>query len=383
VELYFVSANITSLFFLCFIVIVTNPIHSSASFKVPDSSRRGHGRVTLADVATHAGVTTMTVSRFLRSPEQVAQITAHKIELALHATGYSPNLQAGSLASGRSQAVAVIVPNLTHSIFADTLHGLGQGLQAEGLHMLVSSTGYSLASEEQQVRTVLGWAPAAVVVTGRLHNSLTQQLLLAAQSRGTPVVEIWDQSPSAEPHAFQQIGFDHAHVGAVMAQSLVERGYKSLCFIDSGVREDFRAHERARGFAAKALAFGIRAEHLHAQLGDPVEMGGACFTQWHARQMRPPHCGFGFANDLLATGALLKAEQLRCAVPNEVGLLGFGDFPVGRYCLGGLSTMHIDGEHIGQACAEFIAHRRRESPSTQTAQIGQILVQPRLLWRGT
>jgi LacI family transcriptional regulator, gluconate utilization system Gnt-I transcriptional repressor len=338
--------------------------------------------VTLADVAAFAGVTTMTVSRYLRSPERVAERSAKQIAQALQDTGYSPNLQAGSLASGRSQAVAVIVPNIAHSIFADTLHGLGTGLQTSGLQMLVSSTGYSLDAEEQQVRTVLGWAPAAVVVTGRLHNKPTEQLLLAAQQRGTPVVEIWDQSPAHEPHAFQQIGFDHAHAGAMMAQALIERGYRQLCFIDSGVEQDFRAHERAHGFAARAQACGIAVSPWQALAGDPVEMGGECFARWHAQHNASLRCGIGFANDLLATGALLQAQRLGCDVPGDVGLLGFGDFPVGRYCLGGLSTMHIDGERIGQLCAEFIALQLGEGDVTQRSQVGQMMMLPRLLWRG-
>jgi LacI family transcriptional regulator, gluconate utilization system Gnt-I transcriptional repressor len=386
-----------SIFLSSLFVIVANPIQSSASFKVSNAAsvagRRGHGRVTLADVAAHAGVTTMTVSRYLRSPERVAPVTALSIAQALHKTGYSPNLQAGSLASGRSQAVAVIVPNLTHSIFADTLHGLGAGLQAEGLQMLVSSTGYSLALEEQQVRTVLGWAPAAVVITGRRHNALTQQLLQAAQARGTPIVEIWDQSPQGEDHDFQQIGFDHVQVGNVMAKALIERGYKRLCFIDSGVEEDFRAHERAEGFLDTAHALGVQAELMQAAVGDAIEMGNECFTRWHGRpslQAAPSvaavlSCGFGFANDLLATGALLAAYKAGYSVPCQIGMIGFGDFPVGRYCLGGLSTMHIDGERMGQACANFIVARLKTPHAhglCRTEQARQVVLQPQLLWRG-
>jgi LacI family transcriptional regulator, gluconate utilization system Gnt-I transcriptional repressor len=360
---------------------VANPIQS---FKSPIGialQRRGHGRVTLADVAAFAGVTTMTVSRYLRSPERVAQQTAMHIAQALQDTGYTPNLQAGSLASGRSQAVAVIVPNIAHSIFADTLHGLGTGLQAVGLQMLVSSTGYSLATEEQQIRTVLGWAPAALVVTGRMHSKATEQFLLAAQERGTPVVEIWDQSPADEPHAFQQIGFNHQQAGAMMAQALMERGYAQLCFIDSSVEEDFRAHERARGFVSHAKACGISAQQRQALAGDPVVMGGECFRHWYSQRTSSSRTGIGFANDLLATGALLQAQQLGCRVPSDIGLLGFGDFPVGRYCLGGLSTMHIDGERIGQCCADFIAEHLRGAEASRALPAGQIVLTPRLLWR--
>ncbi len=373
--------------FLCHaLVIVTNPIHTSTSFKghsVDQTARgRGHGRVTLAQVAMQAGVTTMTVSRYLRSPERVAASTAEKVAHALEVTGYSPNLQAGSLASGRSHVVAVIVPNIAHSIFADTLHGLGQGLQSVGLQMLVSSTGYSLAQEEQQVRTVLGWGPAAVVVTGRAHRPATQQLLLGAQQRGTPVVELWDQSPKAELHDFQQIGFDHAQVGAEQAQALIGRGCTQLAFMDVGVEEDFRAHERAQGFMAKAQSQGIPSQLLVANSGDALEQAGHCFAAWYAKQADNKLLGVGFANDLLGTGTMLRADRLGCNLPQRLQLLGFGDFPVARYCLGGLSTMHIDGERMGAACAEYIAQKLLSKPSALQVRPSQLVLQPRLLWRG-
>ncbi len=75
--------------------------------------RRGTGRVTLQEVANFAGVGTMTVSRALRTPEQVSDKLREKIEQAVEELGYIPNRTAGALASGHSDTVAVLVPSLT------------------------------------------------------------------------------------------------------------------------------------------------------------------------------------------------------------------------------------------------------------------------------
>ncbi|EHC65124.1 LacI transcriptional regulator [Salmonella enterica subsp. enterica serovar Minnesota str. A4-603] len=50
--------------------------------------RRSTGKVTIADVAQLAGVGTMTVSRALRTPEQVSDKLREKIEAAVHELGY-------------------------------------------------------------------------------------------------------------------------------------------------------------------------------------------------------------------------------------------------------------------------------------------------------
>lgn len=69
--------------------------------------RRSTGKVTLADVAQLAGVGTMTVSRALRTPEQVSDKLREKIEAAVQELGYMPNLAASALASASSWTIAM------------------------------------------------------------------------------------------------------------------------------------------------------------------------------------------------------------------------------------------------------------------------------------
>ncbi len=73
--------------------------------------RRSTGKVTIADVAQLAGVGTMTVSRALRTPEQVSDKLREKIEAAVNELGYMPNLTASALASASSHTIAMVVPN--------------------------------------------------------------------------------------------------------------------------------------------------------------------------------------------------------------------------------------------------------------------------------
>lgn len=77
--------------------------------------RRSTGKVTLADVAQLAGVGTMTVSRALRTPEQVSDKLREKIEAAVQELGYMPNLAASALASASSWTIAMVVPNLSEA----------------------------------------------------------------------------------------------------------------------------------------------------------------------------------------------------------------------------------------------------------------------------
>jgi LacI family gluconate utilization system Gnt-I transcriptional repressor len=331
--------------------------------------RRGHGRVTLEDVAQVAGVTSITVSRFLRAPEVVAPATAERIRAALADTGYVPNKQAGQLASGRGNIVAALIPSIANSIFAETVQGLSDALQAAGHELLLAPTGYSLEREEEQVRAVLGWSPSALAVTGRRHSPGALAMLRGAQAAGMPIVELWDRHDDTEAGGFAQVGFDHAEVGAAMAQHLLGLGHRHLAYVDSGVDEDFRAHERGAGFAEAARAAGAQVRVLKAAPGDAFDAGRAALhTLLAGGAQAAATTAAAFANDHLASGALLEAAARGIAVPQRLAVLGFGDFPIGRQLAPTLSTVRPPRYEIGrEAGALLIAALQQQQPPEHRA----------------
>ena len=352
------------------------PPHTTSTH-VTRQPRRGHGRATLADVAAAAGVTAITVSRYLREPHRVALATAQAIASALQQTGYLPNKQAGVLASaasvapGSARMVAALIPSIANSIFAETVQGLADALQGSGCELLLAATGYSAEREEEQLRALLGWFPSALVVTGRRHTPGALALLRGAQARGTPVIEIWDHHPEPGAENFTQIGFDHEQVGRAMAEHLIGRGYRSLAYVDSGVAEDFRAHERGDGFLAAAKARRIRARRVTAPAIEAIDAGRRAFDQLVDAGGRPIVRAAAFANDHLACGALLEARHRGLGLPQDIALLGFGDFSLGRQLDPPLSTVHTPRFEIGQAAARALL---------LALQSGQAAADERLDW---
>lgn len=306
----------------------------------------------MREVAAVAGVTKITVSRFLRAPAKVAPATADRIRAALQSTGYMPNKQAGLLASGRFSTVAALIPNLSHSIFGETVQGLTEGLQAGGIELLLASTDYSPEREEQQLRALLGWAPSAIVVTGRHHTAGALELLRAAHAAGTPVVEMWDRHPE-EPTPFAQIGFDHGQVGRAMARHLLDAGHRVLAYLDSGVVTDFRASERGAAFAAAGREQGARVKLLRGAKGDPFDAGRLAFAGLQAVRGKAI-TAVACANDQLACGLMMQAQAQGTQVPHALAVLGFGDFPVGRQLTPALSTVRPPCYDIGRAAAQSL-----------------------------
>ncbi len=122
------------------------------SIPLPHAHRRGPGRRGVAD----------TVSRALNRPEIVSEAAREKG--AGGGAGHRLRAQSagrGGLASNRSRLVALFVPTIVHSIFAETVQALMARLSQAGYQTLLGLTGYSAEQEEQLLAAVLGRKPDA------------------------------------------------------------------------------------------------------------------------------------------------------------------------------------------------------------------------------
>ena len=112
-------------------------------------------RPVLQDVADRVGVTKMTVSRFLRNPEQVSVALRGKIAAALDELGYIPNRAPDILSNATSRAVGVLLPSLTNQVFAEVLRGIESVTDAFGYQTMLAHYGYKPELEEERLESML------------------------------------------------------------------------------------------------------------------------------------------------------------------------------------------------------------------------------------
>ncbi|HEX8375935.1 MAG TPA: LacI family DNA-binding transcriptional regulator, partial [Geminicoccaceae bacterium] len=233
----------------------------------------------MEDVARRAGVSQMTVSRALRTPEKVASATRARIAAAVAELDYVPDLVAGGLAARRSGLVAVIVSTLENSIFAATVQGLSAALHGQGYAVLLGASDYSREGEEELLRAVLGRRPDGIVLTDHVHSPAARRLLTAA---GVPVVETWELPAAPIDVA---VGFSNHAAGRAMVLALHGYGYRRIAFVGSAAEDDRRGRLRREGYSAALAELGA---------GPPREVG-------------LPAAVIGITDGPAALGALLAA----------------------------------------------------------------------------
>lgn len=302
---------------------------------------------TLEDVARVAGISPMTVSRALNSPQQVRPATVAKVMAAISATGYIPNAQAGSLASNRSRLIAVVVPQINNNMFVDTIQSLNDTLSARGYHMLLCVTGYEAETEAETVSTLLSRRPDGIVLTGIHHSTQLKKVLLQAS---VPVVEIWDMTPTPID---MLVGFSHEKIGASVAEYLGERGYQKPGLIWT---DDRRALQRKQGLL-DALAKRNIEPCADVPVALPALMARGREASAQLLDSHPEVDVLVCSSDTLAQGALMAAQARGINIPQQLAVIGFGDLDFAAANFPSISTVRIDRQRMGELAAEQLLKR--------------------------
>ncbi len=308
-------------------------------------------KVTSRDVAARAGVSPMTVSRALRTPERVSVATRERVESAARELAWVPDLVAGALSSKRSGHVAVVAPSLRHTGFLRTLDGLSAGLRARGYSMLIGDSYYSADAQLELLRVILGRRPEALVLIASMHSPDVRRMLAGA---GVPIVETWD---APEEPLDMVVGFSQEDAGHAMATALVEQGYRRIGFLAGPPETDPYGELRRRGHVRALAERGLPTDMLVAAGERPMEIEDGAAGVVALRTRWPDADALVCATDMTALGALNECRRRGWRVPGELGIAGHGNFDFSASLVPSLTTVRVPGYRIGETAAALIAAR--------------------------
>ena len=303
---------------------------------------------TMADVARHAGVSPMTVSRAFKADSSVSETTRETILKAADDLGYVFDSTASNLRSQKTDFIAVTVPSINNANFAETVRGLAERLKPRGLQILLGYTNSDMAEEERLIEQLLRRRPEAIVVTGGRHTPRARRML---ENAGIPVVETWDLPEDPICHV---VGFSNAGAVRDMVDHLVSRGLSRIGFIGGDTSRDTRGADRRRGFIATMQAHGLDPSRLIAAGAPPISMREGAKAMGHLLESYPDTQAVICVSDLSAYGALTECQRRGVAVPGQVSIAGFGDYEIAGVSVPSLTTINPFPERIGAMAGDLI-----------------------------
>lgn len=328
-----------------------------------DKKYNKYKAITLKDVAAEAGVSVITASRALRTPEIVSDQVRARIQKAVDRLGYAPNQAARALASATTSIIGVIIPSITNLVFTDVLRGVYDAVEGTAYQVQLGNTRYTSRKEEELLRVFASQRPAGMIVSGIDQSGPAREMLANFRC---PIVQIMDIGSNPID---MMIGFDHREGGRTAAQHLVDKGYKRIGFI--GARMDPRAQRRLQGYTDVLTQHGLYDERM--VLTTPHHSSVTLGSQMLADLLgTAPDADAVFCNnDDMALGALFECQRRRIRVPEQFGIMGFNDL---EYCAASapsVSSIRTHRYDIGHRALEMIiAAAQGERPDPAIIDLG-------------
>ena len=323
---------------------------------------------TIEDVARHAGVSTATVSRVLNQTDAVRAGPRAKVETAVAALGYVPHAGARTMKLRRTGTIGAVFPTIDNAIFAKAIDALQRRLADAGHQLLIATSDYDPRAEERQALTLIARGVDGLLLCGCAQGPA---LLDRLRQRAVPVVHVMSWPAPADRIC---VGFDNAQAMKQVIKYLVAMGHRRIAMLAGITHDNDRAAERVRGVreALAAARIALPATRLvERRYGlEPARDG---LRQLMAAESPPTAVVCG--NDVLATGALLEAQRMGIAVPEQLSIVGFDDLELAAHLRPALTTVHVPADEMWRCAADRViaALSGNEPPRATQIQVSLVV----------
>lgn len=279
---------------------------------------------TIKDVANFAGVAVGTVSRVLAGNKTVTDDMRTRVEKAIKALDYKPNLAARAMRTKTIQAIGLLVPDISNPFFAQIARDVEIAAAEHGHSVMVANSHDDPVHEAKQLAMLAQHSPRGIIVAAVLSDSVQTTV------PDVPVVSI-DRRFADSPLA----SVDHRQSSKELGQYIVSLGHRRIGYV-SGPMSKTVAKDRAEGFITGVKS--AEGAELTSLEGDfSFTSGEELGRQLLERSDRPT--AIVGANDQIAIGIMRAARDMNLSLPEDLTVAGFDDIQLASLIAPRLTTI--------------------------------------------
>ena len=304
--------------------------------------------VRLKDIARDLNVSVVTVSKVLRGNTDVSAETRKRVLKRMKELNYQPNMMARGLASGRTYTVGLVVPDLVHPFFAEFAKSLSGTLRTANVALILASSEEDAEIEQNEIRALLRRG-VDVLMIASCQASLRNFYDLGDQK--TPYI-LFDRNFAHLNAHF--VGSNDVRVGEMATEHLIGLGRKRIAHI--GGKNTSPSLDRLRGFKNAMADARLPIPEGYIAVRDRVEETGDSVghsAMQDLLKLEPrPDAVFCY-NDLTAVGAIEAVLEAGLRVPEDVAVIGCGNFRYAKYLKVPLSSIEHGTPELGRVAGEL------------------------------
>jgi DNA-binding LacI/PurR family transcriptional regulator len=325
-------------------------------------------RTTLMDVARHCGVSRATVSLVLNDSPLVADQTAERVRQAMSELGYVYNRAAAALRTRRSDAVGVVMTQITNPYFAEFAAGLQDVLTESGTVPLLAVSGEDRELQHRLVTSLVERNVDGIVLIPA-HGTRAADL---PDLLGTPLVLMARRLPDVD---VDYVGAENREGGYAAAEHLYSHGCRKIAFV-GGYLDASAREERAGGVSAFLIDHDLALPEELSLTCEPLRPPAREATKLLLTD-HPEVDGIVCFSDVVAFGVLDAVADLGLRVGSDVRVIGFDDVHDAGLNRPSLSSVTVPARETGRRAAQLVLERAAGSTEPAVREEFPTKLEPR------
>lgn len=328
-------------------------------------------RITIRDVAKHAGVSKQTVSRVINNRPDVAPTTRVRVQQVIDQLGYHPDQIARSL-KGSSHTFGCITPSLADPIFSMIVESAQAEARREGFFVL---TGSAPTADEVKplVADMLNRRVEGLLIINPRDDE-RYEYLTALVKRNIPIVYLKNTSGG---NSVSAVSMNDIRGGRMATQHLLNLGHTRIAIIIGAENEECVA-DRLTGYKQALSEAGIDPDPDLIIQGDwSPRSGREAVASLIGKQI--DFTAVFAQNDRMAAGIIRGLRIAGREVPADISVIGYDDIPLASYFDPPLTTIKQPMDQFGLIGTQLLIEAVK-NPSNQPQSI---VLEPQLIERHT
>ncbi len=276
---------------------------------------------TIREVARHAGVAPITVSRVVNKSGYVSKDIRERVERSIAALDYIPNALGPSLRSKKTHIFALILSDITNPFWTTVARGVEDACNAHGYYVVLCNTDESQTKQDQYVSVMLRKQVDGFLLVPAQD---TNETIRAIQKQDIPIVVLDRTVSDVEVDI---VRCDSEEGAYQLTRHLLQQGHRDIAVV-SGPKEISTARDRVAGYRRAMEESGLPVDERNIHWGTFGHNAGYDATK-EILTTTPRPTALLAGNNFIAIGAMHALTEAEVRVPQDMALVSFDEFPPG------------------------------------------------------
>lgn len=315
---------------------------------------------TIKQVASHANVSSATVSRVLNSDTRVSAEVRQRVLASIAELDYRPNRIARSLRRQSSETIGVIVSDIENPHFTKAVRTIENAAYEQGYRVVLCNTDESEDKQKSYLEVLAAEQVTGIILAPAVAEDPTITQLL---DRGIPIVAF---DRTVEDERADAVMADNATAARQATRHLIDLGRQHIGFIAGRARIRTGA-DRLRGYELAITEAGR--DPIVGQGGFRLELAQQATIDLIA--VYPALDGLVVANNLMAIGALAALRESGVVIPDDIAIVAIDDPPWAGLVSPAMTTFAQPTQTMATSAFDLLVGRIRKERTVPREMVYQ------------